>query len=146
MTTDTLHPLAAEYLQRHRAVPLDTSSPARAATRNCSPRSRGTSPRRSSRARPDAQALYGAREARRAGGKTSSRPKRRPPDEPPARRGTKEWAAVMLILLGGFILGVGWVAGLVLLWSSRAWTTREKVDRNVVMSYPAASPPVYSSG
>ena len=49
-----------------------------------------------------------------------------PPDEPPTRRGTKEWAAIILLLVGGFVFGFGWVVGLVLLWSSRAWTTRDK--------------------
>jgi uncharacterized membrane protein len=39
----------------------------------------------------------------------------------------REWAAVVLLPLGGFAFGVGWIAGLVLLWSSRAWTTRQKV-------------------
>ena len=48
------------------------------------------------------------------------------PDEFRNRRGTREWAAIILLLLGGFILGVGWFAGLILLWTSRAWTTREK--------------------
>ncbi len=47
-------------------------------------------------------------------------------DELPTGRGTKEWAAIVLLLLGGFVVGVGWVAGLVLLWSSRAWTVRDK--------------------
>jgi hypothetical protein len=41
-------------------------------------------------------------------------------------RGTREWAAVFLLLFGGFVFGLGWIAGLVLLWSSRAWSTREK--------------------
>ena len=31
-----------------------------------------------------------------------------------------------MLLLGGFILGLGWFAGLILLWNSRAWTTRDK--------------------
>jgi len=48
------------------------------------------------------------------------------PDELSNRRGTKEWATIILLLFGGFILGFGWVAGLVLLWSSRAWITRDK--------------------
>jgi hypothetical protein len=39
---------------------------------------------------------------------------------------SKEWAAIILLLLRGFIVGLGWVAGLVLLWSSRAWSTRDK--------------------
>ena len=49
-----------------------------------------------------------------------------PRDELPERRGTREWAAIILLLFGGFIFGFGWFAGLILLWSSRAWTTRDK--------------------
>jgi hypothetical protein len=45
----------------------------------------------------------------------------------PARSaGVHEWAAIFLILLGGFLFGVGWIAGVVLLWSSPAWRTRDK--------------------
>lgn len=42
------------------------------------------------------------------------------------RRGVHEWAAIMMLLFGGFLFGVGWIAGLVLLWSSPAWSTRDK--------------------
>jgi hypothetical protein len=42
------------------------------------------------------------------------------------RRTWREWTAVILLPLGGFLIGVGWIVGLVLLWSSRAWTTRDK--------------------
>jgi hypothetical protein len=49
-----------------------------------------------------------------------------PPDEAPDRRGVGERAAVILLPFGGFIFGVGWLAGLVLLGSSRAWTTRDR--------------------
>ena len=46
----------------------------------------------------------------------------------PARRaGTQEWAAITLLLIGGFIFVAGWIVGVVLLWSSRAWTAREKL-------------------
>ena len=41
-------------------------------------------------------------------------------------RGIHEWAAIFLLLFGGFIFFVGWIAGLVLLWSSRAWDRRDK--------------------
>lgn len=41
--------------------------------------------------------------------------------------GPQEWAAIILLLLGGFVFGVGWIAGVVLLWSSTAWRVREKV-------------------
>jgi hypothetical protein len=43
------------------------------------------------------------------------------------RRGRREWAAVLLLPLGGFVLGIGWLAGLALLWTSRLWTTRDKL-------------------
>jgi uncharacterized membrane protein len=43
------------------------------------------------------------------------------------RRGLHEWAAIILLLLGGFIFGIGWIVGLILLWSSRAWTTADKL-------------------
>ena len=46
---------------------------------------------------------------------------------PAERRGTREWAAVFLLLFGFFAAGVWWVVGLVLLWRSRAWTTRDKL-------------------
>jgi hypothetical protein len=34
---------------------------------------------------------------------------------------------VILLPLGGFALGIGWLVGLILLWSSRLWTTRDKL-------------------
>jgi hypothetical protein len=48
-------------------------------------------------------------------------------------RGGHEWAAILLLLLGGFVFYVGWIAGLVLLWSSRVWTTREKLVGTLVV-------------
>jgi hypothetical protein len=49
-----------------------------------------------------------------------------PADDAADRRGPAEWAAIILLPFGGFVFVVGWFAGLVLLWSSRAWTTRYK--------------------
>jgi hypothetical protein len=49
------------------------------------------------------------------------------------RRGTREWAAVFLLLFGFFAAGVGWVVGLILLWRSRAWTTRDKLIGTLVL-------------
>lgn len=46
---------------------------------------------------------------------------------PADRRGLREWAAVILLPLGGFAFGVGWLIGLILLWSSRLWSTRDKL-------------------
>ena len=46
----------------------------------------------------------------------------------PARRvGAQQWSAIVLLLAGGFLAGIGWIIGLVLLWSSRAWSVREKL-------------------
>jgi hypothetical protein len=33
---------------------------------------------------------------------------------------------IILLLIGGFIFYVGWFVGLVLLWSSRAWSIKDK--------------------
>jgi hypothetical protein len=55
------------------------------------------------------------------------------PQAPEDRRGLREWAAVILLPLGGFAFGVGWLAGLILLWSSRLWTTRDKLIGTLVI-------------
>lgn len=41
--------------------------------------------------------------------------------------GVREISAIVLLLLGGFLFVVGWFVGLVLLWASDAWTTRDKL-------------------
>jgi hypothetical protein len=58
-------------------------------------------------------------------------------------RGTKEWAAIILLLFGGFIFGIGWLAGLILLWSSRAWSTVDKWIGTLIV--PGVWPPQCSS-
>lgn len=121
MTTDTLHPLAAEYLERLRraARGLPPGRRRELLSEIEAHLSEAIDPSAS-----DAQALtaldkLGDPEAIIA----AEMPH---PAELPTRRGTQEWAAIILLLLGGFILGLGWFAGLILLWSSRAWTTRDK--------------------
>ncbi len=59
-------------------------------------------------------------------------------EQPPApdltdRRSWREWAAVILLPLGGFVFGVGWLVGLILLWSSRLWTTRDKLIGTLIV-------------
>lgn len=49
-----------------------------------------------------------------------------PAVHPDGRLGMHEWAAIVLLLLGGFVFGIGWIAGLILLWSSSAWRTLDK--------------------
>jgi hypothetical protein len=52
---------------------------------------------------------------------------------PAERRGTREWAAVFLLLFGFIAVGVGWVVGVILLWRSRAWTTKDKLIGTLVL-------------
>lgn len=49
------------------------------------------------------------------------------PTGPPYRLGTAEVFAVALLLGGTFLFGVGWILGLILLWTSPRWTVREKL-------------------
>lgn len=121
MTTDTLHPLAAAYLKRLRRAGrrLPPGRLRELLAEIEAHLSEAIDPSAS-----DAQALtvldkLGEPDAIIA----AETPQ---PEELADRRGTREWAAIILLLLGGFIFGVGWVVGLVLLWSSRAWTAREK--------------------
>jgi len=121
MTTDTLHPLAAEYLERLRRAGRRLPPGRR---RELLAEIEGHLSEAIDPSASDAQALtvlekLGEPEAIIA----AEMP---PPEELLAGRGTKEWAAIILILFGGFIFGLGWVAGLVLLWSSRAWTALDK--------------------
>ncbi len=121
MTTDTLHPLAAEYLQRLRRAGRGLPPGRR---RELLADIEGHLSEAIDPGASDAQALtvldkLGEPEAII----DAERPR---PDELAAGRGTKEWAAIFLLLFGGFMFAVGWFVGLILLWSSRAWTTRAK--------------------
>jgi hypothetical protein len=121
MTTDTLHPLAAKYLERLRRAARGLPPDRR---RELLTEIEGHLSEAIDASASDAQALtvldkLGEPEAIIAAERPDA-------DELPAGRGTKEWAAIVLLLLGGFVVGVGWVAGLILLWTSRAWTVRDK--------------------
>jgi hypothetical protein len=121
MTTDTLHPLAADYLQRLRRAGRGLP-PGR--LRELLAEIEGHLSEAIDPSASDAQALtvldkLGEPEAIIA----ADMP---PPDERRQRRGIGEWATIILLLVGGFIFVVGWFAGVVLLWSSRVWNTRDK--------------------
>jgi hypothetical protein len=121
MTTDTLHPLAAEYLESLRRAGRGLP-PGR--LRELLAEIEGHLSEAIDPSASDAQVLtvldkLGEPEA-------IIEAETPHPDEPPDRRGVREWAAIILLLFGGFIVGFGWIAGLILLWSSRAWTTRDK--------------------
>jgi hypothetical protein len=51
----------------------------------------------------------------------------------PDRRGLQEWAAIFLLLFGGFAFGLGWILGLILLWSSSAWSARDKLIGTLIV-------------
>ena len=121
MTTTTLHPLAAEYLQRLRRAGRGLP---RGRRRELIAEIEGHLAEAIDPSASDAEALtvldkLGDPEAIVAAEAAH-------PHELPDRRGPKEWAAIILLPLGGFIVGLGWVAGVILLWASRAWTTRDK--------------------
>ena len=73
------------------------------------------------------------------------------------RLGARTWSAVILLLFGGFLAGAGWLVGVALLWSSRAWTRREKLIGTLLVPgglagaivlavWPGAGETCYSSG
>ena len=49
--------------------------------------------------------------------------------------GVREIAAVVLLLIGGFIFLVGWVVGLVLLWASPRWRWPDKLLGTLVWPF-----------
>src|SRR4051812_26297638 len=53
---------------------------------------------------------------------------------PPPRRGALEVAALVLLLIGGVVVpGLGWLAGVVLLWISDVWALRDKLIGTLVV-------------
>ena len=50
-------------------------------------------------------------------------------DQPEASSRSTGWelATILLLLLGGFVFVVGWLVGVMLLWSSSVWTLRDKL-------------------
>ncbi len=51
----------------------------------------------------------------------------------PPSVGRQQWGAIVLLLAGGFLAGVGWIVGVALLWSSRAWSVREKLVGTLIV-------------
>jgi hypothetical protein len=121
MTTDTLHPLAADYLERLRRAGRVLPSGRR---RELLAEIEGHLSEAIDPSASDAEALT---VIDKLGEPEEIIAAEMPPrDELPERRGIREWGAIILLLFGGFIFIVGWFAGVVLLWSSRTWTTRDK--------------------
>jgi hypothetical protein len=61
-------------------------------------------------------------------------------DVPPRARDWLETLAVVLLLVGGFLGGVGWLIGVVLLWLSTIWTTRDKLIGTLIVPGGLALP------
>jgi len=52
---------------------------------------------------------------------------------PPRRAGARETAAIILLLVGGFVAFAGWIVGVILLWISDVWNTRDKLIGTFVL-------------
>lgn len=128
MSTTAMHPLAADYLRRlrqaGRALPAgrldDLCAEIESHLAEAIPA--GAS---------DAQALS---VIERLGPPEDIVEAEAAPSPPaPGKRGWHEIVAVVLLLLGGFVFGVGWIAGVVLLWTSRVWSIRDKLIGTLIV-------------
>jgi hypothetical protein len=63
----------------------------------------------------------------------------------PRRAGRSEVAALVLLLVGGFMFAIGWLVGLVLLWSSEVWSLRDKLIGTLVFPGGLALPLVLAT-
>jgi hypothetical protein len=128
MSTSTLHPVATAYLQQVRREGRDVPGDRLAELVS-------DLEEHLSAAIPADASDEDAREVlTRLGDPREIIAEERPESIVPAqRRGTREWAAVFLLLFGFIAAGVGWVVGVILLWRSRAWTTRDKLIGTLVL-------------
>jgi hypothetical protein len=55
------------------------------------------------------------------------------PEGEPPRAGLREWLAIPLLLLGGFVVLIGWFVGATLLWDSKVWTLRDKLIGTLIL-------------
>lgn len=56
------------------------------------------------------------------------------------KAGVLEVAAIILLLGGGLLFGIGWLVGVVLLWSSGTWTTHDKLVGTLIFPGGLALP------
>jgi hypothetical protein len=57
----------------------------------------------------------------------------------PQKTDLRDISTVLLLMFGGFLLGIGWVVGVALLWSSTRWRTRDKWLATLVWPFGYAS-------
>jgi len=141
VTPPTLHPLAAAYLARLRTASRDLPSPRRdELVAEIEDHLAAVIP-------PDATDAQVLTELDRLGEPAEIVEAERPEPgwatpaptlaataaEPPPRRGAQEWVAIVLLLIGGFAWGVGWFIGALMLWTSRAWTLRDKLIGTLII-------------
>ncbi len=62
-----------------------------------------------------------------------SEPATAPPAPRPARVAGRDLAAILFLLLGGFVFLGGWLVGVALLWSSPTWNVRDKLIGSLVV-------------
>ena len=55
----------------------------------------------------------------------------------PAHVSWTDGVAIPLLLVGGFLFGVGWIVGVVFLWLSDVWSVRDKIIGTLIV--PGAS-------
>ena len=58
----------------------------------------------------------------------------------PARVSWTDPAAIALLLIGGFLFGVGWIVGVVFLWLSDVWSVRDKIIGTLIVPGGLALP------
>jgi hypothetical protein len=128
MSTSTLHPLATAYLQQVRREGRDLPGDRLADLLI------DLEEHLSAAIPADASGEDAGKVLERFGDPREIIAAARPePTAPTERRGTREWIAIFLLLFGFIAAGVGWVVGVVLLWRSRAWTTRDKLIGTLVL-------------
>src|SRR6266699_1576158 len=61
-------------------------------------------------------------------------------DVPVRSRGWLEILAIVLLPVGGFLGGIGWLIGVVMLWLSNIWTIRDKLIGTLIVPGGLALP------
>jgi hypothetical protein len=132
MSSDGVHPLAGDYLRRLQRAARRLP---RADRRELYAEIKAHLAEATSLTSPNEEVL---RVLDRLGDPNHIVEAQRPPR---AARHTREWFAIVLLLLGGFAFWFGWFLGLVLLWSSSIWTTRDKLVGTLVLPFGLALAP-----
>jgi len=139
MTMELLHPLVRDYLDRVEEATVDLPwSERRELLESVEAHlARRLGPAPTDGEVLDALALLGPPEHLRGDQRDPSSP---------ARLGALEWAAISLVLLGGFLGGVGWLVGVFCLWFSNAWKWYDKVIAMLLWPFGLAVSTMWVAG